>query len=172
MLAYTFPSFNFYVNGFFSFLFLFLFPSLLRFYVILCRPLQIATYPLNRCQQYSSLAIFTASGFWLLVLVPRAKGPSTRRHCYRQLAPTHHRPFFSIFGWAVSGIRPLPEIFTWICASPFFFILWPPLPSPTFLCIKRKRRRKGELRKIPNKRVTQCAFGWAGNRWEYAPKEG
>ncbi|CAD6626118.1 BAH_G0016580.mRNA.1.CDS.1 [Saccharomyces cerevisiae] len=75
------------------------------------------------CQQYSSLAIFTASGFWLLVLVPRAKGPSTRRHCYRQLAPTRHRPFFSIFGWAVSGIRPLPEIFTWICASPFFFIL-------------------------------------------------
>ncbi|CAI5227396.1 ANM_HP_G0092550.mRNA.1.CDS.1 [Saccharomyces cerevisiae] len=143
MLAYTFPSFNFYVNGFFSFLFLFLFPSLLRFYVILCRPLQIATYPLNRCQQYSSLAIFTASGFWLLVLVPRAKGPSTRRHCYRQLAPTLHRPFFSIFGWAVSGIRPLPEIFTWICASPFFLHSLTPYLLPLF-CVSRGKEGEKE----------------------------
>ncbi|CAI4443220.1 AFH_G0016910.mRNA.1.CDS.1 [Saccharomyces cerevisiae] len=146
MLAYTFPSFNFYVNGFFSFLFLFLFPSLLRFYVILCRPLQVATYPLNRCQQYSSLAIFTASGFWLLVLVPRAKGPSTRRHCYRQLAPTHHRPFFSIFGWAVSGIRPLPEIFTWICASPFFLHS---LTPPTFSHFSVYQEEKKEKRRTP-----------------------
>lgn len=109
-------------------------------------PLQIATYPLNRCQQYSSLAIFTASGFWLLVLVPRAKGPSTRRHCYRQLAPTHHRPFFSIFGWAVSGIRPLPEIFTWICASPFFLHS---LTPPTFSHFSVYQEEKKEKRRTP-----------------------
>ncbi|CAI5219599.1 ANM_HP_G0045330.mRNA.1.CDS.1 [Saccharomyces cerevisiae] len=106
-------------------------------------PLQIATYPLNRCQQYSSLAIFTASGFWLLVLVPRAKGPSTRRHCYRQLAPTLHRPFFSIFGWAVSGIRPLPEIFTWICASPFFLHSLTPYLLPLF-CVSRGKEGEKE----------------------------
>ncbi|CAI4448419.1 CDG_1a_G0016980.mRNA.1.CDS.1 [Saccharomyces cerevisiae] len=123
MLAYTFPSFNFYVNGFFSFLFLFLFPSLLRFYVILCRPLQIATYPLNRCQQYSSLAIFTASGFWLLVLVPRAKGPSTRRHCYRQLAPTRHRPFFPFSAGPLVGSARSRRFSLGFARPLFFFIL-------------------------------------------------
>ncbi|CAI4921471.1 AVN_HP_G0135510.mRNA.1.CDS.1 [Saccharomyces cerevisiae] len=160
MLAYTFPSFNFYVNGFFLSFFFFFFPPFSPFSTfIFIAALQIATYPLNRCQQYSSLAIFTASGFWLLVLVPRAKGPSTRRHCYRQLAPTLHRPFFSIFGWAVSGIRPLPEIFTWICASPFFLHSLTPPTFSHFSVYQEERRRKGELRKIPNKRVTQCAFG-------------
>lgn len=141
--------------------FSFFLPLFTAFLSFLVPPLKIAAYPFNACQQYSGLFIFTTLWLLALALVPRAKGPSRLRHRYRQLPPTRHRPFFSLLGCAVRGIRVLPEIFTWICASPFFPTFQPPASSHSFvypLCIKKKTKKKRRTPKNTEVRVTHIKY--------------
>ncbi|CAI4409705.1 CNT_collapsed_G0015910.mRNA.1.CDS.1 [Saccharomyces cerevisiae] len=123
MLAYTFPSFNFYVNGFFSFL-SFSFPLFTTFLCYFVPPPAIATYPLNRCQQYSSLAILPPLAFGFSCLC--AKSHKARQHIVIATASWHPHvtdPFFPFSAGPLVGSARSRRFSLGFARPLFFFIL-------------------------------------------------